>query len=254
MANATCNREIAILKAAFRHGARLELIERIPAFPRKLKEAKPRAGFVGEGQYKTLMSNAREPWLRCFVGLGFNFGMRKGELLALRCRNVDLLEGWLEIEDSKNGEGRKVALTEETKTLLTECIRGKQPNDYVLTRADGSRVAQPRKDWYAVCCRSGLGKKLVEEHAGGKTSTHYEGLQMHDLRRSAVRRMIRRGVAEKVAMMISGHKTRCVFDRYHITNERDLEQAAKFLEPSVQPAVSRVQNRHKTITPGFVHS
>ena len=132
-------------------------------FPKRLKESKPRQGFVTQKEYAVLAENATAPWLRTFVALGFNFGFRKGEMLALRVRNVDLLDGWLVIETSKNGEGRKVKLTRETQALLVECVRGKNLDDFVLTRPDGSRVAQPRKDWYSLCVACGLGKKADRE-------------------------------------------------------------------------------------------
>ncbi len=61
----------------------------------------------------------------------------------------------------------------------------------------------------------------------------YDGLIIHDLRRSAVRNLIAAGVSEKVAMTISGPETREVFDRYHIVDTADVKNAMSLVESMV---------------------
>jgi integrase len=97
---------------------------------------------------------------------------------------------------------------EDVYTLLCEAVKGKKPEDHVLTRGK-----EPVKDfrgvWDSLCKAAGV------------------DLLVHDLRRSAVRNMIRRGIPQKTAMTISGHKTAAVFERYNIVDDSDLKEAAR---------------------------
>jgi integrase len=66
------------------------------------------------------------------------------------------------------------------------------------------------------------------------------GPLFHDFRRSSVRNMIRRGVPQKTARTVSGHKTDAVFSRYNIVSEDDIRDAARRIEEGAKAAVSGV--------------
>ncbi len=83
---------------------------------------------------------------------------------------------------------------------------------WVFPRDDGRPLGQFHKQWTSACRAAGVPGKVP-----------------HDLRRTAVRNLVRAGVTEKVAMTLTGHKTRAVFDRYDIVSEADLTQAVQKL-------------------------
>lgn len=82
-----------------------------------------------------------------------------------------------------------------------------------------------RVEWERACSACALGTRTEvkpDGDDGGYKWHAYKGLRLHDLRRSAVRNLIRAVVSQKVAMDISGHKTVNVFQRYNITSTDDV--------------------------------
>ena len=170
--------------------------------------------------------------------------------------SVDLLERWIELEEgtTKNGEARKVKMTPEVFELLSACCLGKKPDDFVFTRETCAQVVDPRKEWYDLCVSSGLGRWVPAKRKNGEEFNSYQGLNLHDFRRSAIRNMTRRGVSETVAMRISGHKTISVFKRYNIVDERDLAEATRLIEAGRQLDVSGSETDTKSDTSTYAHS
>lgn len=216
-ATSTVNRELAVLKAMYRHGSEADppKVLRVPRFPEKLREPNPRTGFLTDEQYAALQSKCKHAWLRTLLSVAYNFGFRKAELLGLRVAQIDLKSRTIRLlsGETKTDKGRTVVMTEAVYRLVSECVRGKNPGDAVFTWADGRSVRDFRAAWASLVKEAGV-----------------PDLLLHDLRRTAIRNMVRAGISKHVAKQISGHATDSVFDRYDITDEQDLVDAARKLE------------------------
>jgi len=220
---------MAVLKRMYNlaYRSKPRKVRDIPAFPH-FKESAPRDGFVQDKEYITLQDHAEELWLKAILAVGYTFGFRRSELLRLKVRQIDWTRRMIRLEagSTKNDDARTVKMTTEVTELVSLCVRNKKPEDNVFTRGENDPVMDFRGAWYRLCEIASLGSFVK----GPDGKLKWKGLIFHDLRRSAVRNMVRRGVPEKVAMLISGHKSRSVFDRYNIVNESDIEEASAKIE------------------------
>jgi integrase len=243
--NATINRELAALKRMFNLGLG-DKVARVPKFPR-LQERNVRTGFVDDAGYAKLAQACSKEglWLRSLFETGYRIGWRVSELLGLRVGQVDLLNRTIRLEpgQTKNGEGRTAPIDDRLYPWVEQCVLGKAGDNFVFSRdVEGFRpIADFRTKWHKVCLFAGVGRMLCSSCNAMLTGNScpkcnreltlkeqtYEGLIFHDLRRTAIRNMVRAGVPERVAMTISGHLTRSVFDRYNVVCEADLHEAAR---------------------------
>ena len=224
-ANASINRELAALKRMFSLAVQDGRLSTMPFIP-TLEEDNVRQGFVDHGAFVALRQNLPE-YLKDPVTFLYLSGWRLGEMKALEWRDVDLAGKVVRLrpEISKNKDGRLLPLSCELLEIM-ERAHSKRRLDcpYVFHR-NGEPIGNFRKAWSNACKASGLGRILV-----------------HDLRRTAVRNMVRAGIPDRVAMALSGHKTRSVFDRYNIVSESDLARATERLQAHLagEPANSKV--------------
>jgi integrase len=182
------------------------------------------------------MLRAREGDVERGIPIDHVTGWRiNSEVLPLQWRQVDLRVGEVRLDPgtTKNREGRVFYLTPELHQLLKE------------QRAAADDIQRQKKMivrhvfFHRSVTKAGIlghwtGHGISEHgfyHAWrqARTAAGCPGSIPHDFRRTAIRNMVRAGIPERVAMKLSGHKTRSVFDRYNVVSDGDLRDAASRL-------------------------
>jgi integrase len=133
----------------------------------------------------------------------------------------------LDAGTTKNGEGRVFPFTTELRRILD----AQQQVAHTIARETGTIVR------HVFCYTKGqkTGKGITESGFNkawrkARLAAGCPGGIPHDFRRTAVRNLVRAAVPERVAMQLTGHKTRAVFERYNIVSPGDLRDAARRLD------------------------
>lgn len=227
---AQLNHEVAILQRAFSLAIEHGKIARKPKF-RMLKEAHARQGFFETHELQAVLGELGSTIRPVVEFCGLTGWRCQSEVLTLEWRSVDFdaEEIRLRPEHSKNGAARVIAMTAALRALLEAqwAVHERFKRKGVITarvfvRGSGQPMKSIQRAWRAACVRCGLPHKLI-----------------HDLRRTFARTAVRAGVSEAVAMQLTGHKTRSMFQRYNITSAADLKHAAALLDAAAARATDR---------------
>lgn len=181
-----------------------------------LLKGKVRLGFFSEDEFFALRGCLPD-YLKVFLTLAYHTGMRKSEMLGLQWNQVDLEVGKISLtaDQTKNETPRIIYLRGELLEAMLkqrDWILKNFPNcSYVFTY-DGKKLFYIKRQWKNALKTAGL-----------------EGKKLHDMRRTALSNMTRRGIPQITAMKISGHKTASCFIRYQITTEDDIKKAAEVM-------------------------
>ena len=213
MSAASVNRETSGLSRMFHLAIQLGTLQTRPTFPERLEENPPRQGFFEHSEYLAVRKELPAGY-QDVLDFAYYSGWRRREITELTWNEVDLPGGVIRLSPfrSKTKVGRLLPISPPLQKVLERRLRFRQPSDSEVFKRDGVTVRQWKYAWRDACRKAGV-----------------PGRFLHDCRRTAARNLIRAGVPERVAMILTGHKTRSVFDRYNIVNERELATAGQRL-------------------------
>jgi integrase len=208
-AGATVNRETSALSRMFHLGVRAGRVPHRPVFPDRLDENGPRQGFFEHGEYAAVRRALPGPY-QDVLDFAYYSGWRKREILGLQWDEVDEEGGVVRLSParSKTRVGRVLPISDPIAAVLSRRRARRRVGDPRVFTRDETTVRAWRRAWPTACRQAGVPGRLL-----------------HDCRRTAARNLVRAGVPERVAMVLTGHTTRAIFDRYCIVNEADLHQA-----------------------------
>lgn len=232
--NTTINRRIQPVVQAFNLGIRQKKIKETIYFTKLNEDSSIRQGFFEAEEYELMVSQFEEPYSD-IIEFGYNCGWRIKEVLELKWENVHA-DGVIRLKNTqtKNKDTRSLPIWGDIEAIIQRRLDKRL---YVKTwnkRKNGKRIKNPENEWYEseyVFHKNGcrvwdFGDKWRE----ARKKVGLDDKNFHDFRRTTAKNLTDSGIPESLAMKITGHKTRAMFDRYNIKNDRDKAIALESLQ------------------------
>ncbi|MCM8772762.1 MAG: tyrosine-type recombinase/integrase [Candidatus Omnitrophica bacterium] len=200
----TLNRELACLKTILNKAVEWEYLKETPPKIKLFKENNQRVRYLTENEAKTLIDLSPEP-LKGIIIIALNTGMRQGEILNLKWKDIDFKEKIITIWDTKSKEKRYIPINEIVYNTLLNIDRNPE-SEYVFYGEDPKK---PISGSYITHSFNRIVKK-----AGIKD------FRFHDLRHTFASWLVMKGVNLKTIQELLGHKDQRMTLRYsHLSPE-----------------------------------
>jgi integrase len=224
VSNATINRELAVLSASINlYNLELEMTLPNPVAGRRLKEPEGRLRWLTRSEAQALIiaagQQASAVHLPPLIRLALNTGMRRGELLGLEWRRVDLKEGliFLEGHHTKSGKRRTVPINRNAREAILTRARFRAEHcpgsPWVFANAKGERIKEVKRSFMRACKVVGI-----------------EDFRFHDLRHTCAAWLVTEGVPLTEVRDLLGHSTIKMTERYAHLAPENVRAAVALLE------------------------
>lgn len=203
----TIRKELLLIRRVIEHARRswgvhlpsgnpMDLVD-LPS-PSKSRERR----LQGDEEERLLLGceQARSRWLKPAIILLLETGMRRGELLKLEWKDIDLTKRTASLRDTKNGEDRVVPLSSRASTALLSLPRPLRGGQVI-----GLTAGALSQQWKRLVARAGI-----------------QGLRLHDLRHEATSRLFEVGLNVIEVASVTGHKDLQMLKRYTHLKAEDL--------------------------------
>ena len=212
LAGSTVNRFISTLAGIFKYARRVRALPRSHTPPTRGIEKAPEPvdpdKYFRPEEVENLLKVARvldQKWrkLPALIVLGFHTGLRVGNLLDLKWRDIDLEARTATVAVTKNGRPHIAPLTDRCLEELLRLRKG-QPDERVFKSYLNDKPFNYRTLWGKVCKEAG-----------------YEGRTFHWLRHGCGSALASAGIAQAQIMQVMGHRTLIASARYIHSNVDD---------------------------------
>ncbi|MFC2170269.1 tyrosine-type recombinase/integrase [Acidobacteriota bacterium] len=214
VSKSTINRELALMKKMYNLAIDWKFLTENPV--NRIKFFSEKENFIERiltKEEEDRLLGVTSDHLKPILIVALNTGMRKGEILNLKWRQIDLSKKFIKVEKTKSERTRYISINSEVSNLLDKLRKERGKEEFVFTNPETGKPFADLKNAFRGACRRANIRKF----------------RFHDLRHTFASRLVERGVNLITVKELLGHSTVKMTERYTHPNQSLKKNAVELL-------------------------